>query len=172
MKCPGPSFVVGTSNASQKRPCGQCFFHFGWIRMKHPPGLSFLVGTSNARRGPADNAFLPFWLNQPGWSTRDRPLLLEHPTPARRGPADNPFFHSSSLQQQVPSSLPLCWQVANYKVALSTPLHAWHGHVAPRHINWSNDAMVIVASNTCHSYLTSRFIYCQIHFFGGDPITE
>ncbi len=22
-----------------------------------------------------------------------------------------------------------------YKVALSTPIHAWHGHVAPRHIN-------------------------------------
>jgi hypothetical protein len=36
-----------------------------------------------------------------------------------------------------------------YKVALCTPLYAWHGHVAPRHINWASDAMVIVASNTC-----------------------
>jgi hypothetical protein len=74
-------------------------------------------------------------------------LSLEHPMPgaARRGPADNAFFHSSSLRQQVLSSLPLCWQVANYKVALSTPPHAWHGHVAPHHINWSNDAMVIEA---------------------------
>jgi hypothetical protein len=40
-----------------------------------------------------------------------------------------------------------------YKVALCTPLHAWHGHVAPRHINWSGDAMVIVASNTCRIWL-------------------
>jgi hypothetical protein len=40
-----------------------------------------------------------------------------------------------------------------YKVALCTPLHAWHGHVAPRHINWSNDAMVIVASYTCRIWL-------------------
>jgi hypothetical protein len=40
-----------------------------------------------------------------------------------------------------------------YKVALCTPLHAWHGHVAPHHINWSSDAMVIVASNTCRIWL-------------------
>jgi hypothetical protein len=40
-----------------------------------------------------------------------------------------------------------------YKVALCTPLHAWHGHVAPHHINWSSDAMVIVGSNTCRIWL-------------------
>jgi hypothetical protein len=40
-----------------------------------------------------------------------------------------------------------------YKVALCTPLYAWHGHVAPRHINWSSDAMVIEASNTCRIWL-------------------
>jgi hypothetical protein len=28
--------------------------------MKHL-GPSFVIGTSNTRRGPADNAFFPFW---------------------------------------------------------------------------------------------------------------
>jgi hypothetical protein len=58
MKHPGPSFVVGISNA-RRGPADNAFSHFGQIRMKHP-GPSFVVGTSNTIRGPADNAFFHF----------------------------------------------------------------------------------------------------------------
>jgi hypothetical protein len=112
MKRPGPSFVVGTSNA-RRGPADNAFSHFGQIRMKRP-GPSFVVGTSNARRGPADNAFSHFGqirMKCPG------PSFVIGTSNARRGPADNAFSHSSSLRhhifKQVPSSLPLCWQVAN-----------------------------------------------------------
>jgi hypothetical protein len=43
MKHPGPSFVVGTSNA-RRGPADNAFFCFGQIRMKCP-GLSFDIGT-------------------------------------------------------------------------------------------------------------------------------
>jgi hypothetical protein len=71
------------------------------------PGPSFVIGTSNARRGPADNA----------------------------------FFHSSSLRhhiyKQVPSSLPLCWQVANTSghtahvaiTSVATVIHSGHSNI-------------------------------------------
>jgi hypothetical protein len=55
---------------------------------------------------------LPFWSNQD-----EAPGTVLCQWNIQRGPADNAFFHSSSLQhhmyKQVPSSLSLCWQVAN-----------------------------------------------------------
>jgi hypothetical protein len=77
MKRPGPSFVVGTSNA-RRGPADNAFFHFGQIRMNRP-GPSFVVGTSNARRGPADNVFFCFGqirMKCPGPS-----FVAEHPMP-------------------------------------------------------------------------------------------
>jgi hypothetical protein len=116
MKRPGPSFVVGTSNA-RRGPADNAFSRFGQIRMKRP-GPSFVVGTSNARRGPADNA----------------------------------FFHSSSLRhhtyEQLPSSLPLCWQVANTSghtahVAITTSVATV---IQSSHSNFKKSCQILVLS--------------------------